>query len=523
MLLLRLRAEGSSKPPRLQTYSPLPFLPSLQLSSGNHASSAAFLILATPSHNGHDAASQPQARTVHQHSMISPDFRDRRHVHRNGSRHRRRHGSDRGSRGNAAPAGASLECRNDCSVDCHLLPGRLYLHSIVRTGSPFVALLMAKANAVDRMCQARMSVQFSSVLVWTMLGSLTFGFCAIWCLHFVAMLACELDLPIGINVPLTLLSAVLAVVITFAALASDLLWNTYKRGRRKQRRALVLGGAEDGIARRSSVTMLDPSSHPLLGRFATENDEDYSLDEEDSESPPPEDLHEGLHTAMMVNDEEESQPALDLSGTSSRINSNPETNTPSSNGSTLGKQLSSEGSSPCPEAQQRESNGRPNMYRSHRGTPSMSRRSNSFTGSTQSTYGLDRIKNMAYLSTAPAKNAFIATGEALYTRCTLKNVVKSFFWSLAITSMHYVGIAALRIPEGHLTLHPALVTLSALISWVVCLVGCILMSHIETNFAQQFLFAAVACIGVATMHFTGTSTCSAIFLYWLNMEQGCGR
>ena len=34
-----------------------------------------------------------------------------------------------------------------------------------------------------------------------------------------AMLACELDLPIGINVPLTLLSAVLAVLFTFTALA----------------------------------------------------------------------------------------------------------------------------------------------------------------------------------------------------------------------------------------------------------------------------------------------------------------
>lgn len=442
----------------------------------------------------------------------------RRYVNLNGSPYGRQHGSDGGPRGISAPAGAPLERRDDCSVDCHLLPRSLYLHSAVRTRDEFVALIMVNADAVNRMCQARMSVQLSSVLVWTMLGSLTFGFCAIWCLHFVAMLACELDLPIGINVPLTLLSAVLAVVITFAALASDLLWNTYKRGPPRRRRAVSLRGAENGMIRRPSVSMYDSSSRPLLGQSAIEDEEDYSLDGEDSESPPLEDLREERHARMAADGEEESQPSLDMSRTSSRISSGHEINTSSCNGSTLGERLSSPGSSPRPKTLRRESNGRPNLYRSHTSAPSISQRSDSFIGSTQSTYGLDRMINMAYRGTAPAKNAFIATGEALYTRCTFKNVVKSFFWSLAITSMHYVGIAALRIPQGHLTLHPALVVLSALISWVVCLVGCILMSHIETNFAQQFLFAAVACIGVATMHFTGKSICLPTFPYWLNMN-----
>jgi len=435
------------------------------------------------------------------------------HVNLDGSRHGRQHGSDWGPRGTAALAGTSLECRNDCSVDCHLLPRSLYLHSTVRTGDSSVALIILNANAVDRMCQARMSVQFSSVLVWTMLGSLTFGFCAIWCLHFVAMLACELDLPIGINVPLTLLSAVLAVLITFAALASDLLWNAYKRGPPKRRRVLALRGAEDRMIKRPSVSVHDSSSHPLLGQSAFENEGDYNLDEDDLESPQPENLQHQVHPGMAVDAEEESQSTLDMSRNPSRINSSHENDNSFCNGSTLGKQLSFQGSSPRLEAPQRESNGRPGFYRSHTNAPSISQRSDSFTGSTQSTYGLDRIRNMAYRSTAPATNAFIATGEVLYTGCTLKNIMKSFFWSLAITSMHYVGIAALRIPEGHFTLHPALVILSALISWVVCLVGCILMSHIETNFAQQLLFAAVACIGVAAMHFTGKSICLSTFEY----------
>ena len=76
--------------------------------------------------------------------------------------------------------------------------------------------------------------------------------------------------------------------------------------------------------------------------------------------------------------------------------------------------------------------------------------------------------------------------------------------------MHYVGIAALRIPEGHSILNPFLVVLSGLISWVVCLVGVILMSQIETHFAQQCLFPVAASTGVAAMHFTGTHVLSPI-------------
>ncbi|CAD6586078.1 MAG: hypothetical protein ASARMPREDX12_002194 [Alectoria sarmentosa] len=133
---------------------------------------------------------------------------------------------------------------------------------------------------------------------------------------------------------------------------------------------------------------------------------------------------------------------------------------------------------------------------------SISRRSDSFMGSTHSSYGLSNIMNLAYRA-SPGKNAFIATGESLYAGCTYRNIIKGFLWSLAITSMHYVGIAALRIPQGDFTLEPPLVILSGLISWAVCLVGCILMSQIETHLTQQFLFAAVACTGVAAMHFTG--------------------
>ncbi|KAH9830411.1 uncharacterized protein C8Q71DRAFT_842568, partial [Rhodofomes roseus] len=67
--------------------------------------------------------------------------------------------------------------------------------------------------------------------LWTLLASLAFGFCAIWSMHFVGMLACGLDIEIGFDPSLTALSAVVAVVFTFAALSSGYVTNVIEKSR----------------------------------------------------------------------------------------------------------------------------------------------------------------------------------------------------------------------------------------------------------------------------------------------------
>lgn len=366
------------------------------------------------------------------------------------------------------------------------------------------------------MCQARMSLHFSSVLIWTILGSLTFGFCSIWSLHFVAMLACELDLPIGIDVSLTILSAVLAVLFTFAALASDPLWDTYTRSRRRSYRALRRKRTTSSSTKRSKLSERDPSSERLLHPIEEEEGEEYEEEHYDHDA-------EDIQSPLPLKNPSEQ----DRNGTS-KPDTPPETPPISPqpilhrdpghkllglhlNGSAVETptKLSAqvpEHITPTRVESSESSTGFPGFprYQRRSSDQSISRRSDSFMGSTYSSYGISSIMNLAYRSTSPAKNAFITTGEALYAGCTWRNIIKGFLWSLAITSMHYVGIAALRIPQGDFTLKPPLVILSGLISWAVCLVGCVLMSQIETHLAQQFLFAFVACSGVAAMHFTGT-------------------
>ena len=322
-----------------------------------------------------------------------------------------------------------------------------------------------------------MSVQFSNVLVWTILGSLTFGFCSIWSLHFVAMLACELDLPIGVDVPLTLLSAFLAVFFTFAALASDLLWNVH-RGRRKRHRRRT--GLLKGTAGNSGIVMRENVASPIIEHH--EEEENFASFDEDVESP------------LLISNGDNEDATDDSSDTDSTCGS---------------IHLNGSGSktfNSCPPHSHDLSTDhadRPGLQHRASSNQSMSRGSDSFMSSTNSTYGLKNIMKMANPGASPARNAFVSMGKALCEGCTYRNISKGFLWSIAITSMHYVGIAALRIPNGYSTFHPGLVVLSGVISWAVCVVGAILMAQIETHFAQQSLFAVVACSGVAAMHFTG--------------------
>jgi signal transduction histidine kinase len=118
--------------------------------------------------------------------------------------------------------------------------------------------------------------------------------------------------------------------------------------------------------------------------------------------------------------------------------------------------------------------------------------------------GISNTIGMIYRqSTVPAKNAFLVMADMLYSGSTHRNFGKGFLWSLAITSMHYAGLFALHVPSGYLKFNPWLVILSALISWTVCTMGCILMAEMETNLPQQILFSVVASTGVGAMHITG--------------------
>jgi NO-binding membrane sensor protein with MHYT domain len=277
------------------------------------------------------------------------------------------------------------------------------------------------------------------VLVWIAIISLTFGFCASWSLHFVGMLACKLDLLVGLDVGLTLFSAVLAVTFTFAALGAELLWDRYDSNKRKiapnrQWNPIVTNGQE---------SQEEDSSMPLLGEGLA--DGRVSGNGVDREG----DIEPGRIVAL----DEFRHGALDPS-------------------------------------------------RPVRMSESESRDSGSQQALRIGSTRLD-LKSMADHGTVPTKNAFVATYEGILSGISLKALVMGLVWSLSLTCMHYGGLLAMNIPAGYLTFNPVLVVVSAIISWVVATVGYIYMVNVEPHLSQQVLVSAVTASGIAAMHFTG--------------------
>jgi NO-binding membrane sensor protein with MHYT domain len=391
--------------------------------------------------------------------------------------------------------------------------------------------LLGTFTSTQLMCQARTSRHFSGILVWSILASLTFGFCSIWSLHEVAMLACELDLPIGIDVPLTILSAMLAVVFTFAAIASDLLWNSYNRARKSGRPMRTKKSTRNASFNwLSSNTRDTDASEALLDPFEQE-DEEPSDSRRDLE---PE--HSSRYTLSQRLPLEVAENAVLDAGNSPDSRFTAQTNIqidpaqPSLFLSLDNKSLAETRVKDFEHTLELRAERSDDTISELRMTESLQRtsddranprRSSSIMGSSSSKFKMSNIMslNSYRKSSSSTKNAIIV----MYIGFTRRNLIKGFLWSLAITGMHYVGVLALHIPKGHLIFNPILVALSGLISWIVCLTGCILMPQMEVHLLQQFLFSIVATGGVAAMHFTGMVVYLTDFRTAEPYAQGCER
>lgn len=367
------------------------------------------------------------------------------------------------------------------------------------------------------MCQARTSYHFRTVLVWALLASITFGFCSVWCLHEVAMLACELDLPVGVDAWLTTLSALLATAFTFAALCGDLLWDRWRMQRgRRQRRASRKGPKPKKPINLQHKNMWNVLPHqqedatrvPETTEMSAE--EEYQDEIEEAEESRPLTGSIRLQESAVL-DEEEELMSPDEESQTITLQASPDTLDGTTSHFIPVKTPSGESSSSDPVSpkdvrtqaafviQQEHEARRPSSM-----TRTDSESTSTRSLSNASSFGLNSLVNVAWLRTSsPVQNVFVLTATTLWAGLIYKNIVKGFFWSLAITSMHYVGIAGLVIPHGYYRLNPFLFLTSALISWIVCLVGCIFMAKMETHLPQQVLFSVVASTGVAAMHFTG--------------------
>lgn len=350
-----------------------------------------------------------------------------------------------------------------------------------------VVSLLGAFTSTQLMSQARGARTLPGAIIWTVLGCLTFGFCAVWCLHFLGMLSCEFDVAIDLNPPLTVLSAILAVSFTFGALSPDI-FQKYrhqthpKQSRHEQRPSgpadIVYDLEADQHERDSSEPLLHPSSTMSQAQF---------------------------HPAPFHGPSTNSNVDLGELGSSSA------------------EALLAEIGDVHPMSQRSErfhadeDIGNRTMY-------TFSEMSHSYYSESNNTHsmaiphprpsledpydkaGAAEIDSLRRSTPTSMSRVLLSTGQALINGFTLATVTKGFVWSTALTNMHFMGVKALKIPRGYVTLMPLRVVLCAFVSWSVCCVAVTLMGGMEVNIKQQVLFSVVAASGVGAVHFSGMLT-----------------
>ncbi|KAH9912152.1 uncharacterized protein BXZ73DRAFT_82448 [Epithele typhae] len=376
---------------------------------------------------------------------------------------------------------------------------------------------------------------------WTAFASVAFGFCAIWSMHFVSMLACRLDVNVTFNIPWTIFSAFIAVIFTFAALSSPyaseaiensvpIVWISRINHRFCLRLARVFAFGrthehEHGYAPLDT----DDRTQPVLpvvadSPFADENDEEHTSS--GSSEDHDEDL-EALrgtandapiprhHPGTQQHTNGSSAPAPHpltpprrLSTTSPHHDKGVSTSTTAT--STLHPDSRRESIDSSPDSTSTSnSDGSISMSFTHDATLTSTTTSSSSVNSWNEPLRHVLSREARLRIRARAKERPIPHFGFRYWCSKYWNSVNPFLfiraavWAAAIVFMHYSGMWAMEIPEGRIEWSGPLVALSYAVAVVVCFVGCLAMSHMESHFGQQIVFSTIASAGCSSMHYTG--------------------
>ncbi|MFC8598255.1 MULTISPECIES: MHYT domain-containing protein [unclassified Isoptericola] len=89
-----------------------------------------------------------------------------------------------------------------------------FTYGIVTPVLAYVASCLGAATGLSATSRARAATDAKSRAVWLLVGSLAIGGTGVWVMHFIAMLGFTVtDMPINYDVPQTILSALVAVVV----------------------------------------------------------------------------------------------------------------------------------------------------------------------------------------------------------------------------------------------------------------------------------------------------------------------
>lgn len=373
------------------------------------------------------------------------------------------------------------------------------------------------------------------------------------------MLACRLDVAIRFDIPLTILSAVVAVVFTFAALGSADLSDTLKRSRLIQ----LLKNCKSITLPWISTYSLPLHHNDVEAGYvpiADHDDQASAADMSDRRHSADEGVQGEANYDGGAEDEREDElerrsppdhQDIDSNNHHRRLSESSIASTSHTRGRPrLFRGLSRASTSTVVPAPHSSS-----QPQAHPPTAPTSTHSTSFRTSTDSdgspstdSSGSDEVASETTLaSTSWGESLHVGLSRetrmrikaqtrdrpiptfgwrywlmAHYKTITALVAARAAIWGLAIVFMHYCGASylhpyadsdadsdlvlgmwAMEIPSGRISWDMRIVVLSYVVAFLVCFIACTAMVHMEVHFGRQVAFSTIAAFGCCAMHYTG--------------------
>ncbi|EIW63719.1 uncharacterized protein TRAVEDRAFT_54910 [Trametes versicolor FP-101664 SS1] len=358
------------------------------------------------------------------------------------------------------------------------------------------------------------------------MDSIAFGFCAIWSMHFVGMLACGLDVEVRFNIFLTIVSAAVAVLFTFAALSSPYASETIEnsapmRTLAKWNHEIYSGVAniftghpshdlEAGYAPLQTTSAEDIPSVPPGVRVALDQDDiDISSDEDEEErqeSAPVEqrrDEDSGRLIYATASGDSSTLPTHRRDSFTQPENGRKSSKSPVARRSARHRLLhrvlsssttrrTSQDSTPSSTSTTTTSSSESSFTRNLSGTTLATSSSSSWSEPLHP--GLSRETRLRIKARAkerpPPEFGWRYWIKTHYESVTIFLCLRAAIWAGAIVFMHYCGMWAMEIPSGRISWDMGIVALSYAVAY-------------SSHFGRQMVFSTIASIGCCSMHYTG--------------------
>lgn len=356
----------------------------------------------------------------------------------------------------------------------------------------------------------------------------------IWSMHFVSMLALDLGIPVAYNIPVTILSAVVAITATFTTFGYELIVHYIRKFRRiaelnrmlrpilpAESRQLLAPPELDpsaGIEETDSYDNVSPKSHvselpalpsgmgtPSRRRWtglntSDENIVEYRIQGHGHVDDPVDGVNVTATTVFKTDRPAQHQTGLGLTADGGRPASVVHFEQPTFNN--MGYPAHNTSSSLFPAGIQREGAITPPASDSVNPDPFAFERSSngSFSSDTMAMLygpGLGQSwKGDDDMSVQGSRRASIVVlAKVVATRFTYKVVVKGVLMGLAVVLMHYTGMASCRM-EGTIIWNWWLVALSVVDACLVCMIAIIFSKSSNTGVVWILMLCSSAIIAV---------------------------